>query len=160
MSDNQTPTSSPGEFTRDELMSGLFASLVMQQTNMALMMLGKGPPQEGGEPFQDMDSARVFIDQLEMLKGKTRGNLSRDEEKLLNQNLTALRMAFVEAAESQGNKPTPAESPAPAEGRATAGTSAAGEQAGSQAASAAVQGSSTDVGGAAEESRKKFSKKY
>ncbi|MBI3191762.1 MAG: DUF1844 domain-containing protein, partial [Pedosphaera parvula] len=81
MSDSQTSLPATG-LNRDERMSGLFASLVLQQTNMALMMLGKTPPPEGAEPFQDLDSARVFIDQLEMLQAKTRGNLSPDEEKL------------------------------------------------------------------------------
>ena len=35
--------------TRDEMMSALFAHMVIQQTNMAMMMLGKVPHPQTGE---------------------------------------------------------------------------------------------------------------
>lgn len=150
MSDAQTSTSPTGDFSQAGHLSALFASLVLQQSNMALMMLGKVPPPEGGEPFQDIDSARVFIDQLEMLEAKTRGNLTKEEEKLLRQNLTALRMAFVEAVEAR-------ESARPSATTTTAPT----------AASAPPSPSPTTEGGArpapdgaADAPHKKFSKKY
>ena len=42
----------------------------------------------------------MFIDQLEMLEVKTKGNLRKEEEQLLKQSLMSLRMAFVEAVQS------------------------------------------------------------
>jgi len=38
---------------------------------MALMLLGKLPHPETGETIREIDSARMFIDQLEMLALKT-----------------------------------------------------------------------------------------
>lgn len=139
-------------------MSGLFASLVMQQTNMALMMLGKTPPPEGAPPFQDLEAARVFIDQLEMIESKTRGNLTKDEETLLKQNLTALRMAFVETVESQDKKGTGG-TPAPSTPASGAASSPASDTSG-QPPSAGPGGTPPEATGADDEHRKKFSKKY
>ena len=87
------------------MMSSLFVGMVVQQTNMALMLLGRMPHPETGQTMQDIESAKLFIDQLEMLEGKTRGNLDKQEDKLLKQSLTALRLAFVEAVESQARQP-------------------------------------------------------
>ena len=85
---------------REQMTAALFAQLVMQQTNLAMMFLGKMPNPETGEKVHDMESARFFIDQLEMLETKTKGNLSRGEETLLKQSLMTLRLAFVEAVDS------------------------------------------------------------
>jgi hypothetical protein len=86
--------------SREELMSALFAHVVMQNTNMALMFLGKAPNPQTGERMHDMEAAKLFIDQLEMLEVKTKGNLSREEEKLLQQSLMHLRMTFVQVVEN------------------------------------------------------------
>ena len=83
---------------QEELHSALFSNLVLQEGNMALMLLGKVPHPETGETVKDLDSAKLFIDQLEMLAAKTKGNLNPDEQSLLNQTLTAVRMAYVEEA--------------------------------------------------------------
>ncbi|MBC8001775.1 MAG: DUF1844 domain-containing protein [Opitutaceae bacterium] len=82
---------------RDEIMSALFASMVMQQSQMAFMLLGQAPHPDSGEVIRDVEGAKMFIDQLEVIEFKTRGNLSADEASLLKQSLSALRMAFVQA---------------------------------------------------------------
>ena len=69
----------------EEMHSALFAYLVMQQANMAMMLLGKTPHPETGQTVQDLESAKLFIDQLEMLEAKTKGNLNAEESKLLKQ---------------------------------------------------------------------------
>ncbi len=98
--------------------TALFANLVLQQMNMALMFLGKTGHPESGQPMMDLESAELIIDQLEMLKIKTKGNLEAREEHLLQQSLTNLRMAFVEAVDAaptgpamQPPTPTPAAGP-------------------------------------------------
>ena len=146
MSDTQSPKDALGNASRDEIMSGLFAGLVMQQTNLAMMLLGKSPHPETQKTIQDIDGAKMFIDQLEMLEVKTQGNLNADEAKLLKQSLTALRLAFVQAIDSQS-------------------PSAAAEQPKKPAAPAEPPASSVAPGQAPtppseEEARKKFSKKY
>src|SRR6476659_6552062 len=88
--------------TPEEIMSALFANMVIQNTNMALMFLGKVPHPQTGQPIKDLESAQMFIDQLEMLAYKTRGNLDDQEKQLISQNLVALRMAFVEELRKAG----------------------------------------------------------
>jgi len=137
--------------SREEILSALFANMVIQQTNMAMMLMGKAAHPETGQFYHDVDGARMFIDQLEMLEAKTRGNLNKQEEGLLKQALAALHMAFVEAvdahATSQKPQPQPAKDPAPAPQPAPAPEA-------KQPAAAPLET------GASEESRKKFSKKY
>src|SRR5258706_4685787 len=104
-----------GEYnpTPEQMMTALFAHLVMQQANMAMMLLGKVPHPETGQIIKDMEAAKLFIDQLEMLEAKTKGNLSKEEANLLKQNLMTLRLAYVEAVGS----PPPAQPPTPKESK-------------------------------------------
>jgi hypothetical protein len=120
----------------------LFAQMVVQQTNMAMIFLGKTPHPQTGKTHQDLDAARLFIDQLEMLEVKTKGNLSKDEEALLKQSLSHLRLAYVEIANQKGKPeaPKPADTPAP--------ESSAAEPAPPQTAESE------------DEPRKRFTKKY
>jgi len=130
--------------------AALFASLVIQQANMATMLLGKVAHPEGGKPIKDLEAAKLFIDHLEMLEVKTKGNLSREESGLLKQTLMNLRLAFVEAVEMPTSETKQANDPSKstaAQATASAGT---GE---------ARPGEAPAEPGA-EESRKKFSKKY
>ncbi len=92
------PQSSPAA-DGGQLMSAMFASLVIQNSNMAMIFLGQQPNPQSGQTIQDLDHARYFIDQLEMLEVKTKGNLDKQEAALLKQSLTSLRLAFVEAVE-------------------------------------------------------------
>jgi hypothetical protein len=122
----------------------------MQQTNTALMLLGQVPNPENGERVQDLEGARMFIDQLEMLEAKTKGNLLKQEDQLLKQSLMSLRMAFVQAVEA----PAPSSSsakvpPQPAPSAPTA------DEKSPTASEAKPADESSD-----EASRKKFSKKY
>ena len=108
MSEMKPSASGVSASDREQMTAALFAQLVMQQTNLAMMFLGKMPNPETGEKVRDMESARFFIDQLEMLETKTKGNLSREEESLLKQSLMGLRFAFVEAVESPAKTEAPA----------------------------------------------------
>ena len=101
----------PENISREEIVSALFANMVVQNTNMALIFLGHAPHPQTGQKQIDLDNARYFIDQLEMIEVKTKGNLDKQEEALLKQSLTSLRMAFVEAVQKEGAQP---EAPAPA----------------------------------------------
>ena len=142
--------------SREEIMSSLFAHMVIQQTNMALMLLGKVPHPETGEIFQEVESAKMFIDQLEMLEVKTRGNLDKREEGLLKQSLMALRMAFVEVIDAPSAGPTAPPPTAPAvEVVKPAETAAA-----PSATPAATPLTPPPAAPAGAESQKKFSKKY
>jgi hypothetical protein len=138
-----------GTVNREEEFTFLFAQLVLQQSNMAMMLLGKVAHPETGKVVQDIDAARLFIDQLEMLETKTKGNLSKEEDALLKQTLMNLRLNFVQTVESPAppaeKKPTPKEP-----------SSEGSKPAESAASTASVDSSSSQE----EEHRKKFSKKY
>ena len=86
--------------SRQEELSFLFAQLVLQQSNMAMMLLGKVAHPGSGEVVQDIEAARLFIDQLEMLEAKTKGNLSIEEQRLLENSLTELRFRYVQTFEA------------------------------------------------------------
>ncbi len=128
-------------------MSGLFANMILQQTSMALMFLGKTPHPESGKMVNEPEAARMFIDQLEMLEVKTKGNLTAEESRLLQQSLMTVRMAFVEAVDKRGPPPAAAEQTPPASETSKAATP---DQTPPPAASPAPE----------EEPRKKFTKKY
>ena len=144
MNDTQVSHDALANTSRDELTSALFASMVMQQTNLALMLLGKTPHPETGQTLRDLDGAKMFIDQLEMLEAKTQGNLSKEEAAMLKQNLMALRLSFVEAVEFS---PLQSEAQPLKEARA-----AEAAQKAEAAPGPAIE--------AEEEHRKKFTKKY
>ena len=139
MSDTVMPQQDLGPISREEMASALFAQLVIQQSNMALLLMGKVPHPQTGKTVRDIEAARLFIDQLEMLEEKTKGNLTKEEDQLLKQSLLSLRMAFVEAVEApepEADKPEAAA--APAENKIESAATTAAE----------------------DESKKKFTKKY
>lgn len=74
----------------------LVASLGMQaQMHLGLLRM----PDEEGEPEVSLPAARHAIDLLAMIQDKTRGNLTMEEQRLIENTLTELRFRFVQAAE-------------------------------------------------------------
>jgi hypothetical protein len=59
----------------------------------------------------NLPNARIFIDQLEMIREKTRGNLTKEEEDVLTKVLADLQLAFVEAGHAAPAAPVTAEAP-------------------------------------------------
>jgi len=72
-----------------------FASFVVSLATQALSLLGEIPNPESGEMFVSFEAARQTIDILGMLEEKTKGNLIPEEERLLSEVLSSLRMAYV-----------------------------------------------------------------
>lgn len=147
---NDSSIPSTENLSPEEKNTMLFVQMVFQLSGLATMMMGQAPHPETGKTVRDLDAARMLIDQLEMLEIKTKGNLTPDEAKLLQQNLTNLRFAFVEAVE----KPEQAEAPTTKK-----------ETADTPEAPASKDQSETESAPAAEpsidhESKVKFSKKY
>jgi hypothetical protein len=132
--------------SNDEMNQALFASMVMQNTNMALIFLGQAPNPQTGETAQDLEHAKYFIDLLEMLAVKTKGNLDKREDSLLKESLTHLRLGYVHAVEHPAQPAPPVSTPA---------TPAVDEQE-TPVTEPALPGEET----AEADSRKKFSKKY
>jgi len=148
--EHQNPDDAMGNASREEIMAALFANMVIQQTNMAMMLMGKTPHPETGQTIKDLDSARMFIDQLEMLEVKTKGNLNKQEEGLLKQALAAVHMTYVEAMGEEA----PTAAAAPRESAAPEPPTASDSKPSSPPPPAEATTAASD------ESRKKFSKKY
>lgn len=146
----------PPGTSEEEFRSALFAQLVFQQSNMAMMLLGKTPHPETGQTVRDLDAAKLFIDQLEMLQVKTKGNLTKQEEAILKQSLMSLQLAFVETVESPA-QPAGADSAKPAEPAKSEESTKPTEAKSPSATTAESPGAATS---ATEEPHKRFTKKY
>jgi uncharacterized protein DUF1844 len=91
------------EMTFDRLVQSLYVTAMLQ---LGIMH------REGENPQPDIIGARQTIDTLGVLKDKTKGNLTTQEETLLQNALFELRMAFLEitnaitrAPNAPGGKP-------------------------------------------------------
>jgi hypothetical protein len=77
-----------------------FVLSMKMQAEMALGLLHFG--EEKDRPKPDVRVARHSIDLLAMIAEKTRGNLTIDEQRLIENSLTELRFRYVQVLESQG----------------------------------------------------------
>lgn len=71
-----------------------FSSFVVSMGTQALMALGEMPHPETRTATVNLDAAKQMIDILGLLEAKTKGNLSAEEVKLLQEILSSLRMLF------------------------------------------------------------------
>jgi hypothetical protein len=71
---------------------------VMMQAQNIYYLLGKIPSPDGRPVPTNLEGAKIFIDQLEIVQEKTRGNLSAQESTILEDALKNVRLAFVEAS--------------------------------------------------------------
>ncbi len=87
----------PGD---DDLPALDFTTFVMGVIGSAFVHLGDAPdPDAGGEAAEpNLMIAKQDIDLLALLQDKTKGNLTGEEERVLNQGLYDLRMRYVEVA--------------------------------------------------------------
>lgn len=78
-----------------------FEFLIFSLKTQAEIRLGLLPFGEEGDGEQaDLPAARHAIDMLAMLAEKTRGNLSLEEQRLIENSLTELRFRYVQVTES------------------------------------------------------------
>jgi Domain of unknown function (DUF1844) len=90
-----------------------FEQLVQSLYMTAMMQLGAAT-HEGQQPQVDILGARQSIDMLGVLAEKTKGNLTPEENRLLDSALFELRMAFLEITQALARQ---AATKAPAAGR-------------------------------------------
>jgi len=76
-----------------------FSSFLLSLSSSTLLHLGDIADPQSGEKKKDLALAKQSIDIINLLKDKTRGNLTQEEEKLLDHLLYDLRMRFVKASE-------------------------------------------------------------
>ncbi|MBZ5578429.1 MAG: DUF1844 domain-containing protein [Acidobacteriia bacterium] len=101
MSDVELPGENPEEF-HIPLPPASFSFLVVSLRAQAEMQLGlmQFGEEEKAEP--DLPLARHTIDLMGVLLEKTKGNLSLEEHRLLENSLTELRFRFVQVSEGAG----------------------------------------------------------
>lgn len=78
-----------------EIPPARFEILIQLLGSQALLALGLIPDPQGKTEVR-LPLARHFIDLLGILEAKTKGNLSDDEAKMLEQSLHELRVLFLE----------------------------------------------------------------
>lgn len=76
-----------------------FEFLIHTLFTQALMAFGRIPNPITNKAVKNVATAKHFIDTLDMLEEKTRGNLGPDERKLLEEIQHQLRMLYVENRE-------------------------------------------------------------
>ena len=79
---------------------------ILMQTQMHLGLMHFGDKDEESEP--NLPLARHSIDLLGMLQEKTRGNLTAEEQRLIENGLTELRFRFVQVSEDLEKRHAPA----------------------------------------------------
>ncbi len=91
------PTPPQDKRSRGPLPQGNFAALVSMLVTQSLFALGVLEV-EGQRREPDLDMAKYNIDMLETLEAKTKGNLTDQEQKVLEDTLSQVRMAYVKVA--------------------------------------------------------------
>ena len=84
-----------------------FLFLVLSLRAQAEMQLGLMHFGEGERPQPDLLLSRHTIDLMAVLQEKTRGNLTLEEQRMLENSLTELRFRFVQASEEAAKQPAP-----------------------------------------------------
>jgi len=78
---------------------GNFAALVSTLATQAIYSMGLMAPEGHEPPEPDLEIARFNIDMLTTIEEKTKGNLSEQEDAVLKNTLSELRMVFVKVAD-------------------------------------------------------------
>ena len=76
-----------------------FMTLVNSIVMQVLYCLGRLAGPDGAEPNVNLDLAKHHIDMLDVLEEKTKGNLTKEEEAVLQNTLNQVRMAYVKISE-------------------------------------------------------------
>jgi hypothetical protein len=74
-----------------------FTNLILSISTSALIQLGEIEDPVSKAPSQNLPLAKQTIDLIGMLQEKTKGNLTSEEEKILEHVLYDLRMRYVKA---------------------------------------------------------------
>ena len=79
----------------------LFTQLVLSLQMGAMQQMGKVASLITGKVERDMIMAKASIDMLGMLETKTKGNLSEDEQKLIQHILYELRLNYIDESKKK-----------------------------------------------------------
>ena len=72
-----------------------FAGFIVSLAHAALVHLGEMPDPSTGAPARNIEQARYTIDLIDMFAEKTRGNLTPEENLLMERVASDLKLKFV-----------------------------------------------------------------
>ena len=84
----------------------LFMQLIIQNQQIAMMAMGKIKNPVTDKIERNLEHAKVYIDTLDMLLAKTKGNLSEYEEKFLTETLKELKLNYVDEVDKDKKQTT------------------------------------------------------
>lgn len=79
-----------------------FSTFIFSLGSAALISLGATPNPLTQKVEYDLNHAKQNIDLLSLLKEKTAGNLTKDEESLINNLLHSLRLKYIQELDKKG----------------------------------------------------------
>jgi len=103
------------DVSAEEIHKRQFIGFVSLLANSAMQQLGKLANPLTGKAERNLDGAKATIDMIKMLKAKTQGNLSADEQQVLESNLTNLQLNYVDELKRKDEAATTAGEPSPGE---------------------------------------------
>lgn len=109
---NRRTKNGPGSPAEDEAIDGQkkwsddemlyefgFSTFILSLSTSALVHLGELPDPLTNKKDVNLQLAKQTISIIEMLKEKTKGNLSGEEERLINSVLCDVRLKFIQSSE-------------------------------------------------------------
>ena len=82
----------------------LFMQLIIQNQQIAMMAMGKIKNPVTDQIDRNLEHAKLYIDTLDMLQVKTKGNLSEYEEKFLVETIKELKLNYVDETDKEKNE--------------------------------------------------------
>lgn len=95
----------------EEIHKTYFVQLVLMLSGSALQQMGKLVDPQSKKSQVNLEAAQATIDLLDMIEAKTKGNLDKEEERMLRDTLMSLKMNFVETMEATSGTPAPSSQP-------------------------------------------------
>ena len=81
-----------------------FSNIVLSYAVNATIHLGLSPDPATGQIAIDLNRAKDLIDMLDVLRDKTKGNLTEDEEKIMSETLSNLKNLYINALNTDKEK--------------------------------------------------------
>jgi len=94
---------SENKSTNDQVDAHFF-NIVVSLSQSALFSMGKLSHPQTGKVEKNMDLARVNIDIIQMLKEKTKGNLSVKEKEIITDSLMNLQLTFADEMKKESSE--------------------------------------------------------
>ena len=104
---NESSDSSQSTQDRPKLPPVDFSAFIAELGMTAVTYLGGYQNPETKEVLVDLEMAKRTIDTIDLLKEKTKGNLTAPESNLLDNTLYNLRMTYIRIANNPPPPPTP-----------------------------------------------------